>query len=194
MARRVSRVARTPDTGYKFECQGCEDEVCQTPQPELVFALTVKGKGKSMTIEKSEALQCCIDCAEEIKEENAEIAKALGLNHSQVRQVRTLDELDGVKQLIDKATAEGAVNTVTDAKLDKVLDMMEKLLMIQMNQMTASVVQVSAPRVVSSPATIAKPKRKILAPPKVKANATSKAKKPAAAKKAPTKRKPSRRR
>lgn len=184
MARVTKKTNRTPDSGYEFKCQACEDDVLQVPSPELVFALEAKGNGKNMRLVGSEGLQCCVECAEEIKAENERLRKALGLDTSQKRQLRDVEEL-GLPEDILNATK--AKSDASSEKIDKLIDMVSglttlvsKLAELEVNRSlqtakAADVVQVLAP---PKPATIPKPKRSILAPPKVKANATSKAKKP----------------
>lgn len=176
---RRAQVQRTADTQYKFECQGCETEVIQAPPPELVMALEVDGKGKRMQLVGSTPLQCCIDCSQEIKEDNALIQKTLGIvNQSQVRQLREATELESVipeekRKAIEEEVRKAEEAKKRDERLDKLCDLMEKFMTIQLNQM---VVPPRDATIVEVP------------------NAESKAAKSAApGKKAQTKRKPGRR-
>lgn len=168
MSRR-SRVNRSPDSGYKFECQGCEEEVFQGPPPELVFALEKAGTKRNPQL-ISTPLQCCVDCAAEIREDNAKIAPPVV---PQVRPIRPQSELEGVIPAALKEQVEGTTN----AKLDKVLDTLGKLTELMILQMQ---MQQGAPPPVVQPALVApvatEPKRKILAPPKAKTNASKAAK------------------
>lgn len=179
MARRRPAVNRTPDSGYKFTCQACDDEVVQTPLPELVFEITIDKRGNT----SSEALQCCMECALDIKEANKKLAKRLQQG-SQVRPLREGTELppdlQAIKAEIEKPSSK------TDEKLDKLLDMMTAFMQMQMQQH-----QPLQPPPMPRPITeedlndlgdiakykAPKPKRSILESPKPRAQ--SKAKKPA---------------
>lgn len=175
---RRSRVNRSPESGYKFECQGCEEEVFQGPPPELVFALDNMGTKRNPEIH-STPLQCCVDCAIEIREDNE---KLVGKQTSQ-RQVRDLRPSGELEAVIPAELKEQVENTA-NAKLDKVLDALGQLMKLMVLQME----QKTMPPVVIPPAatTPLKPKRAILAPPKAKTNA-SKTAKPKAAKAAKAK-------
>lgn len=185
-ARRRSgtRIARTPDSGYKFECQYCEDEVYQGAQPELVFKLE-----KERGVMVSQGFQCCIDCALDIKDENAAFRKKHKIvEQRQVRELRDATELDAAIPAELKKKAESSV----DAKLDKVLDAITAL-----TNLMAMQIQSQMPAVVAQPATIVeppKPKRKILAPPPVKTRAKSVPAKPQKRNEAKAKAKPKPRR
>jgi hypothetical protein len=193
---RVKKTSRTPDSGYEFKCQACDDDVLQVPAPELVFALEAKGTGKGMRLVGSEGLQCCVECADEIKAENERLRKALGLDNAQTRAVIPAAELGLPDDILNVAKPAGSA--ASDEKIDKLINLVEKLIQLQVGQ-AISLTPGSINEVINPPvmvivppkhATIPKPKRSILAPPKVKANATSKAKKPATKAKAKAKPKP----
>lgn len=89
---RSSGVVRTPDTGYKFTCQGCEDEVVQVATPLLIWRLSEEGRGKSAIL-VSEGLQVCTDCAIEVRKENEKISKKHQAPERQVVPLREGSEL-----------------------------------------------------------------------------------------------------
>jgi hypothetical protein len=192
MARR--NIARTPDSGYKFKCQCCDEDVYQSAPPELLFALTVEGSGKRQHI-TSQSMQCCSECAFEIKEENQKIQRRLHLNTKQVIPLRPTHELPPeVQEAAAEIESRKVQSAASDAKLDKVIDMLGKLIELQAMQLSGG----AFPPVVASSGIkleagsineIPQPKRKILTPPKARKNATSKTAKPKPANKTAPKRK-----
>lgn len=188
---------KTPDSGYKFDCQYCEGETFQAQQPELVIAIEEAGSGKSRSLQ-SVCYQACVECAIEIKDNNQKHLKKIKVK--QVRPLRDATELDSLIPEKPIATA-----STSDAKLDKVLDAIAALTQLMTMQIESQMPKPVISRDTfikemepvltktykvppAKKAPIPKAKRAILAPP-VKKNA-SKTKKPTSVKTAPAKPKP----
>lgn len=158
MARRKSGVVRTPDSGYKFVCQACENEVVQVPLPELVFEIIRDKRGN----QTSEGLQCCFECAEEIKEENAKL-QGKKPPTSQVRPLRPMSELPPDLQA---ARAELERGVKSDEKIDKLCDAVASLSTMMMQFLSTQMPlqpQLPAPPpvvLVDAPSRTTKPKNK----------------------------------
>jgi hypothetical protein len=126
MVRGRARGAGSQESGYKFDCQYCEQvDVVQGPQPQLIFLLE---RERGHTI--STPFQACVECAEEIKELNEAHNKKYA---PVIKQVRPLREGSEMPVEIQQALQPSA----TDGKLDKliaVVDSLAQLMTLQLQR------------------------------------------------------------
>lgn len=182
MARRNKGSVKSPDSGYKFVCQSCEEDVVQVPCAELVFLWEETARGGL----HNTPMQSCIECVEAIKEENGELMAKRAADGqsvisygSQVRELRDTDTLDAL--IPEEVRAEKLAASSDSAKIDKLCATVESLVQLMTLQIQSQMIPPPKVKAVVS-LTSKKPapvKRAILAPPKVKAIA-SKATKPKA--------------